>query len=316
MQNNENFAENPNFEDAPLIRVELNEEGKQVVSARELYTFLEVNAQFTDWCQRMFEYGFVEKRDYVGVFHKNVKNPQGGRPSVDYALTIDCAKHIAMIQRSDKGRQIREYFLWCEKNLQNSAMLFVHQLLYEQDKALTESEITMLKQVTQEMYHIVLDFQTQQNTMRLEIKQLQRAVIDACKEILRLKGQIEFTAQWLEEVNQMVEELTKFYGLPVECFVYVFFNPQNGLYKIGRSNNVGTRKKGFETVQNGLKLVFAIPTRTFKEAVALEKTLQSRFVEQVKFGEWYALVQKDLHFLKVMQDAHREDIVNSDDFIH
>jgi phage anti-repressor protein len=264
----------------------------------------------------MFEYGFEANQDYTEVFHKNVKNPQGGRPSVDYALTISCAKEISMIQRSPKGKLARKYFLWCEENLKNSAMLFVHQLQYEQDKALTDSEISMLKQVTQEMYHLVLDFQTQQNTMRLEIKQLQRAVIDACKEILRLKGQIEFTAQWLEEVNKMVEELTKFYGLPVECFVYVFFNPQNGLYKIGRSKNVGTRKKSFETVQNGLKLVFAIPTRTFKEAVSLEKTLQNRFVEQHEFGEWYALRQKDLHFLKIMQDAHREDIITSEDFIH
>jgi phage regulator Rha-like protein len=173
-------------------------------------------------------------------------------------------------------------------------------------KELENNDLAILQKTVHELFQLVL---ANQQTTNMHIGHLQRAVIDACKDIQSLKGQIDFTKQWLEEVNQMVEELTKFYGLPVECFVYVFFNPKNGLYKIGRSHHVGSRKKNFETVQNVLQLVFAIPTRTFKEAVSLEKTLQNRFIEQQSFGEWYLLHQHDLQYLKVMQEANRADII-------
>ncbi len=113
MQSNELNSKNPN---APLVRVE-QKDGRQVVSARELYSFLEVKTDFSDWCKRMFDYGFTENQDYTKVFPKNEENPKGGRPSVDYALTLDCAKQIAMLQRNDKGRQARQYFIECEKNL-------------------------------------------------------------------------------------------------------------------------------------------------------------------------------------------------------
>jgi len=88
----------------------------RAVSARELHEFLGSNAQFTDWCERMFEYGFEENVDYI-VFHKNVKNPNslGGRPSKDYFLTIDTAKEISMLQRTEKGREARKYFIECEE---------------------------------------------------------------------------------------------------------------------------------------------------------------------------------------------------------
>lgn len=83
----------------------------QVVSARELYEFLEVRTDFTDWCKRMFEYGFEEGVDFSPILGKST----GGRPSRDYALTLDTAKEISMIQRSDKGRQARRYFIECER---------------------------------------------------------------------------------------------------------------------------------------------------------------------------------------------------------
>ena len=73
-----------------LIKI-TEQDGKQAVSARELYAFLEIQTPFTMWAERMFEYGFTEKVDYVSLSQKSEK-PQGGRPQIDYALTIDCAK--------------------------------------------------------------------------------------------------------------------------------------------------------------------------------------------------------------------------------
>jgi anti-repressor protein len=89
-------------------------DGIKTVSARDLYRYLCIKTDFTEWCKRMFEYGFEDGKDFTPILGKST----GGRPSVDYALTIDTAKEISMIQRSEKGKKAREYFLDCEKKLQ------------------------------------------------------------------------------------------------------------------------------------------------------------------------------------------------------
>ncbi len=80
-----------------------NENNNQTVSARDLYEFLEVKTDFTHWCKRMFEYGFEEGVDFIPIMEEST----GGRPSLDYALTMDCAKEISMIQRTEKGKIAR-----------------------------------------------------------------------------------------------------------------------------------------------------------------------------------------------------------------
>ena len=85
--------------------------GEQAVSARVLYEFLEVKTEFVKWCERMFEYGFTEEQDFSPILTKST----GGRPSTDYALTLDCAKEIAMLQRTERGKQARQYFIEVEK---------------------------------------------------------------------------------------------------------------------------------------------------------------------------------------------------------
>lgn len=100
-----------------LIKItEMN--GRQAVSARELYTFLEVKSIFTHWCNRMFSYGFEEGSDFLPFLAKST----GGRPATDYALTLDTAKEISMLQRTEKGKQARQYFIECEKKLRQITM--------------------------------------------------------------------------------------------------------------------------------------------------------------------------------------------------
>jgi anti-repressor protein len=96
-----------------LIKI-TEQNGKQVASARELHTFLQVETRFNDWILRMFEYGFEENKDYI-ILLKNEKNPISKSNPIDYALTIDTAKEISMIQRTDKGKQARKYFIEMEK---------------------------------------------------------------------------------------------------------------------------------------------------------------------------------------------------------
>jgi len=88
--------------------------GQKAVSARELYDYLEVKERFSDWTARMFSYGFLEKTDYTPqVF----LHPQNKQHLLDYALTIRCAKEISMLQRTDKGKAARAYFMECERLL-------------------------------------------------------------------------------------------------------------------------------------------------------------------------------------------------------
>lgn len=89
--------------------------GKRAVSARMLHTFLENKRNFTDWInQRINQYGFVENQDFE-VFHKFVKNPNGGRPQDEYAISVEMAKELSMVENNERGKMARQYFIRCEE---------------------------------------------------------------------------------------------------------------------------------------------------------------------------------------------------------
>lgn len=97
-----------------LIKIS-EKDGQQAVSARELHEFLGSKQRFTDWItNRIEKYRFIKNEDYE-VFHKFMKNPSGGRPLDEYALTLDMAKELCMVENNDKGRQARRYFIEAEK---------------------------------------------------------------------------------------------------------------------------------------------------------------------------------------------------------
>ena len=93
----------------------INGELQQTVNARELHAFLESKQDFSTWIKNRIEkYGFVENQDFA-VSHKKMENPQGGRPAIEYYITLDMAKEVAMIENNEKGRDVRQYFITCEK---------------------------------------------------------------------------------------------------------------------------------------------------------------------------------------------------------
>ena len=117
-----------------LVKVATNAQGEQVVNARDLHQFLIKDAKggqtgrdFSHWIVETLGYGFVEGEDYeVLEFdylgNPLVKNGESDNQQIrvhkrDYALTLDCAKQVAMIQNNDKGKQARQYFIECEKQL-------------------------------------------------------------------------------------------------------------------------------------------------------------------------------------------------------
>ena len=102
-----------------LIKIETREGLGNCVSLRELHEKLGVETRVNDWAKRMFKYGFEENIDYILITQKRVtnnpKNPY--TEQTDYIITIDMAKEICMIQRSDIGKEFRKYFIECEKQL-------------------------------------------------------------------------------------------------------------------------------------------------------------------------------------------------------
>jgi len=85
------------------------------VNARDLHAFLGVGKDFSNWIKKQIERArLVENRDYL-VFAQKGENIEGGRPTTEYHLTLEAGKHIAMLSGTDKGFEVREYFLECEK---------------------------------------------------------------------------------------------------------------------------------------------------------------------------------------------------------
>ncbi|MEB7945130.1 phage antirepressor KilAC domain-containing protein [Enterococcus faecalis] len=108
-----------------LIKVSVNENDEQLVSGRELHEFLLVGTPYKRWFERMAEYGFAENLDFT-VIVKNVHDDTafgGVRSVADHAMTLDMAKEISMIQRTDKGKQARQYFLQVEKAWNDPEMI-------------------------------------------------------------------------------------------------------------------------------------------------------------------------------------------------
>lgn len=85
------------------------------VSARELHEYLEMTERFSSWFERMLKYGFEEGTDFTGVKKLTPVNNGAKIELQDYQITIDMAKELAMVQRNEKGRSARQYFLKIEK---------------------------------------------------------------------------------------------------------------------------------------------------------------------------------------------------------
>ncbi len=113
-----------------------NNDGAQAVMGRDLHAFLEVGRDYTNWFKQMVGYGFIEGQDFTPDLAKST----GGRPRADHIVSLDMAKEISMIQRTDKGKQARAYFLECERRAKQPAELSGPELMA---KALVEAQATL-----------------------------------------------------------------------------------------------------------------------------------------------------------------------------
>lgn len=163
--------------------------GKKAVNARDLHAFLESKRDFSNWIKdRIDKYDLVENVDYV-VFNKFGENPNGGRPQIEYALTIDAAKELSMVEGNEKGKQARRYFIACEKKLNESQpeslspselILKLAQMNVENERKMKaleekqtrlESEIEEIKQrTTTDLHQSTIVAYVSRNNIKLDVK--------------------------------------------------------------------------------------------------------------------------------------------------
>lgn len=133
-----------------LIKIHYDNADRPTVSGRELYDALEVKTAYKDWFPRMCEYGFSEGKDYCS-FLSDRSDGKAGKPRTDHQLTIPMAKELCMLQRTEKGKQMRQYFIAVEEqwNSPDAIMARALQLSNAKLKQLqvTVSELTVENQI-------------------------------------------------------------------------------------------------------------------------------------------------------------------------
>ncbi|HEN7302797.1 TPA: phage antirepressor KilAC domain-containing protein [Streptococcus agalactiae] len=117
-----------------LISITLNENHEPVVSARDLHRGLEVKSKYNDWLKRMLDYGFSEGTDFIAIAQKKVTAQGNQSEYVEHIFNLDSAKEIAMIQRNDKGKEVRKYFIQVEKDFNSPEKIMARALLMADKK--------------------------------------------------------------------------------------------------------------------------------------------------------------------------------------
>src|SRR5690625_42887 len=118
-----------------LIPTQENDSGEILVTGRDLHEFLEVSTEYRHWIKRMIDYGFVENIDYVVVTEK-VHGQKRTRTyeRQNHHIKLDMAKEVSMLQRNEKGKQARQYFIEIERRWNSPEMIVQRAMEIQQRK--------------------------------------------------------------------------------------------------------------------------------------------------------------------------------------
>lgn len=169
-----------------LITTSKNENGETIVLGRDLHEFLEVGTKYSMWIKRMIDFGFAENIDYILLPNFGTQNGSGGHNKSEYVLKMDMAKHIAMVQRSEKGMQARQYFIDVEKQAK--------------DFSKYPYEMQMMLKMYDEQQRIKAQVEANE-TMMVEYKETVSNVVETFTSFA--------SENWRKEINGMVNKLAK-----------------------------------------------------------------------------------------------------------
>ncbi len=175
-----------------LMDVYENEKGERIVGGRELHAFLEVKTNYSTWFERMTEYGFIENTDYILLSNFEKQNGSGGHNKTDHAIKLDMAKEISMIQRNEKGKQARQYFIKIEKKYQQ----------LNQPKSQSEI-ILMLAQQNVDIERKQLEIENTQKQHQIELDTI-KTKQDNIVEIVSLTSN-----DWRDKIKAVLKSIAK-----------------------------------------------------------------------------------------------------------
>ena len=184
-----------------LIRIDVNENQEPVISGRVLHSFLEVATPYDKWFPRMVEYGFTDGLDFSTFLSEST----GGRPATDHAIRLDMAKEIAMIQRTEKGKQARQYFIQIEKDYNSPEKIMARAL------QIAEKELSNLR----------LENKVQeQQIAELKPKASYYDLVLQCKDLLSMTEIAKDYGMSAKGMNKLLHDLGVQYKQSVIWFLY------------------------------------------------------------------------------------------------
>lgn len=248
-----------------LIKVNY-ENDRPTVLARELHDFLEVKTAFKDWFPRMCEYGFSEGIDYCS-FLSNRSDGLPGKPKQDAQLTIEMAKEICMLQRNERGKQARQYFIQLEKDWNSPELVMARALKMANSRigSLEERTIHLEQKIEQDKPKVLFAdaVSTSQNTI----------LIGDLAKVLRQNG-VEMGQtrlfQWLRENGYLIKQKGSAYNMPTQKSMEL------GLFKI---------KETCITHSDGHTSVNRTPKVTGKGQIYLVNKILKKQYKQTKIAE-------------------------------
>src|SRR5690625_1067037 len=137
-----------------LIPTQQNDSGEILVTGRDLYEFLNLKTPYTRWFKRMCEYGFAENVDFIvtDIFVKDDTAFGGKRKIIDHHIKLDMAKEISMLQRNERGKQARQYFIDIERKW-NSPEMIIQRAMQIQQKKIEQLEAEKKELLPKATYH-------------------------------------------------------------------------------------------------------------------------------------------------------------------
>lgn len=185
-----------------LINVTLNENQEPVVSGRQLHQVLGVKTEYKKWFSRMTDYGFTENEDFVRVTQK-CPTLGGVQNMTDHVLKLDMAKEIAMIQRTDKGKEVRQYFIQVEKDFNSPEKIMARALKIADRKIISlehknEALQLELEEARKQTDYLDLILQTKDMLTTTQIAQDYGMSANKFNQILKQAGiQRKVNGQWI-----------------------------------------------------------------------------------------------------------------------
>lgn len=248
-----------------LIQVNYDND-RPTVLARDLHEFLEVGTRFNDWFPRMCEYGFSEGTDYYS-FLSNRSDGLPGKPKQDAQLTIEMAKEICMLQRNERGKQARQYFIQLEKDWNSPELVMARALKMANSRigSLEERTIHLEQKIEQDRPKVVFADAVSVSKGAILIGDLAK--------ILRQNG-VEMGQtrlfQWLRENGYLIKQKGSGYNMPTQKSMEL------GLFKI---------KETCVTHSDGHTTLNRTPKVTGKGQVYLVSKILEKKVEQTELEE-------------------------------